>query len=96
MQFTKKRLPEDFPSSSVVELFPIYFLGIAEGCPGFGPAAVKGELCNDFRHIVLSDAIFLCCFHMIFQGTIRNSLGDEGRYSNNAPFPEGCFCSFVR
>lgn len=85
----KKRLPEDFPAGSVVHLLPVHFLGIAEGRPGLGPAAVKGELCNDFGHFVLSDAIFLGRFHMIFQRTIGNALGDEGRDGDDAPLFEG-------
>lgn len=70
-------------------LLSIHVLGIAKGSPGFGPATVKGELRNDFGHFVLSDAIFPGRFHVVFQGTVDNALGDESRHGNDAPFFEG-------
>lgn len=70
-------------------LLSIHVLGIAKSSPGFGPAAVKSQLRNDFSHFVLGDAIFLGCFHVVFQRTVSNALGDEGRHGDDAPFFEG-------
>ena len=70
-------------------LLSIHVLGIAKGSPGFGPATVKGELRNDFSHFVLGDAIFLGRFHVVFQRTVSNALGDEGRHGDDAAVVQG-------
>ena len=74
--------------SASFSFISIYFFGIPEGCPGFGPAGVEPQLGNGLGHFLPGYSVLFSGGHVVLEGTVCQSLGNERRHCHQAPVVE--------